>query len=259
VAKPRSIWNGWLSWGTVNVPVKLFSATQSQSVRFNQLHRKDGARIKQKRINPRTGDEVPYERIVRGYEVSANRWIVLSKEEAKAADGQAAKVIDIEEFVESAAIDPVFYDKPYYIGPQEGGEHAYAVVRKALEKSGRVGIGRFVLRSREQLVALRPYEDVMELATMRFDGELVPPDKVKYDEAKKSPGDKEVDMASRLVDALAGKFDPTQYEDTYREAVLKLVQAKAEGKEIELPKIEEAEAPDDLMAALEASLSGSKK
>ena len=259
MAKPRSIWNGWLSWGTVNVPVKLFSAAQSQSVRFNQLHRKDGARIKQKRMNPRTGEEVPYERIVRGYEVSANRWVVLSKDEAKAADGAAAKVIDIEEFVDASAIDPVFFDKPYFIGPQEGGEHAYAVVRKALEKSGRVGIGRFVLRSREQLVALRPYEDVLALSTMRFDDELVPPDKVKYDEAKKSPGSKEVDMAARLVESLAGKFDPEQYEDTYREAVLKLIQAKAEGKEIELPKIEEAEAPDDLMAALEASLSGSKK
>jgi DNA end-binding protein Ku len=115
-----------------------------------------------------------------------------------------------------------------------------------------------VLRSREQLVALRPYDDILGLSTMRFDDELVPPEKVKYDEAKKSPGDKEVDMASRLVDSLAGKFDPTQYHDTYREAVLKLVEAKAKGEEIDLPKIEKAEATDDLMAALEASLGGKK-
>jgi DNA end-binding protein Ku len=258
VAKPRSIWNGWLSWGTVNVPVKLFSATQSQTVRFNQLHQKDGARIRQKRINPRTGDEVPYERIVRGYEVSSNRWVVLSKDEAKAADGPRAKVIDIEEFVDADDIDPVYYDNPYYVGPQEGGEHAYAVVHKALEKSGRVGIGRFVLRSREQLVALRPFDDVLALSTMRFDDELVHPDKIQYDEAKKSPGDREVQMAAKLVDSLAGEFDPSKYEDTYREAVLKLVEAKAKGEEIELPTVERAEAPDDLMAALEASIAGGK-
>jgi DNA end-binding protein Ku len=129
-SKPRSIWNGWLSWGTVNVPVKLYSAVQDKSIHFNQLHGKDGARIKQKRINPRTGDEVPYDRIVRGYEVSPDKWVVLTKEDAQAAEGSRAKVIDIEEFVAQDEIDPVFFDKPYWIGPQEGGEHAYAVVEK---------------------------------------------------------------------------------------------------------------------------------
>jgi DNA end-binding protein Ku len=254
VAKPRSIWNGWLSWGTVNVPVKLFSAVQDKGVRFNQLHAKDGARIKQKRINPRSGEEVPYDRIVRGYEIASDRWVVMSKDDAQAADGPRAKVVDIEEFVDAAEIDPIFYDKAYYVGPQEGGEHAYAVVTKALEKSGKVGIGRFVLRSREQLVALRPYDDALSLNTMRFADEVVDPTKVDMDEAKKSPGKREVDMAAQLVDSLAGDFDPGKYEDTYREAVLKLIEAKANGEEIDLPRLEKAEAPDDLMAALEASL-----
>jgi len=258
-SKPRSIWNGWLSWGTVNVPVKLYSAVQDKSIHFNQLHGKDGARIKQKRINPRTGDEVPYDRIVRGYEVSPDKWVVLSKEDAQAAEGSRAKVIDIEEFVADEQIDPVYYDKPYWIGPQEGGEHAYKVVEKALEKSGKVGIGRFVLRSKESLVALRPRDGILTLATMRFDEELVPPDKVNYEEAKKSPGDREVNMAAKLVDSLAGEFKPDKYEDTYREAVLELVEKKAKGEEIEIPDREPEEETDDLMAALEASLSGSGK
>jgi len=256
--KPRSIWNGWLSWGTVNVPVKLFSAVQDKSIHFNQLHGKDGARIKQKRINPRTGDEVPYDRIVRGYEVSPDKWVVLTKEDAQAAEGSRAKVVDIEEFVAADEIDPVFYDKPYYIGPQEGGEHAYAVVAKALERSGKVGIGRFVLRSKESLVALRAKDGVLTLATMRFAEELIDPEKVNYEEAKKAPGDREVNMAAKLVDSLASDFKPDKYEDTYREAVMDLIERKAKGETIEPPEREPEEATDDLMAALEASLSGSK-
>ena len=257
--KPRSIWNGWVSWGTVNVPVKLFSAIQSTGVSFNQLHEKDGARIRQKRINPRTGEEVPFKQIVKGYEVAADRWVTLTKEDLAAAEGTRAKVVDIEEFVPAAEIDPVFYGQPYYVGPQDGGEHAYEVVRKALEKSGQVGIGRFVLRSKEQLVALRPLDGVMGLFTLRFADELIDPGSVDYEEAQKSPGQKEVEMAAKLVDALAGEFKPQQYHDTYSEAVMKIIEAKAKGEEIEMPKVEEAESPDDLMAALEASLSGAGK
>jgi DNA end-binding protein Ku len=254
-SKPRSIWNGWLSWGTVNVPVKLYSAVQDKSIHFNQLHGKDGARIKQKRINPRTGEEVPYDRIVRGYEVSPDKWVVLTKEDAQAAEGSRAKVIDIEEFVAEDQIDPIYYDKPYWIGPQEGGEHAYQVVEKALEKSGKVGIGRFVLRSKESLVALRPRDGILTLSTMRFDEELIPPDKVAYEEPKKAPGDREVNMAAKLVDSLASEFKPDKYEDTYREAVLAVIERKAKGEEIvEQPEETKQQDSDDLMAALEASL-----
>jgi DNA end-binding protein Ku len=253
---PRSIWNGWLSWGTVNVPVKLYSAVQDKSVHFNQLHGKDGARIKQKRINPRTGDEVPYDRIVRGYEVAPDRWVVLTKEDAQAAEGSRAKVIDVEHFVAADDIDPVYFDHPYYLGPQDGGEHAYAVVRKALEESGRVGIGRFVLRTRESLVALRPIDGVLGLMTMRFDDELVDAKKVEYEKAKKEPGDREVQMASKLVESLASEFKPEKYEDTYRKALLELIEKKAKGEEIDITRPEPAEETDDLMAALEASLSG---
>jgi DNA end-binding protein Ku len=255
---PRSIWNGWLSWGTVNVPVKLFSAVQDKSVHFNQLHGKDGARIKQKRINPRTGDEVPYDRIVRGYEVAPDRWVVMTKEDAQAAEGTRAKVIDVEHFVADEEIDPVYFDHPYYLGPQEGGEHAYAVVRKALEQSGQVGIGRFVLRTREQLVALRPVDGVLGLMTMRFDDELVDADSVEVEEAKKSPGDREVQMAAKLVESLAGDFKPDKYEDTYRKAVLELIDRKAKGETIDTTRAEAPEETDDLLAALEASLSGGK-
>lgn len=257
--KPRSIWNGWISWGTVNVPVKLFSAIDSKGVSFNQLHAKDGARIKQKRMNPRSGKEVPFADIVRGYEVAPDRWIVVSKEDVQAVEGARAKVVDIEEFVPVAQIDPVFFGQPYYVGPQDGGEHAYEVVRKALETSGQVGIGRFVLRSKEQLVALKPLDDVMGLFTLRFADELVEPDEVPFEEPKKSPGDREVQMASKLVEALAGDFKPEKYTDTYSEAVMQLIERKAKGETIEAPSREKAEETDDLMAALEASLSGAGK
>ena len=257
--KPRSIWNGWISWGTVNVPIKLFSALDSKGVAFNQLHQKDGARIRQKRINPRTGEEVPFQQIVRGYEVSPDRWVVVSKEDVAAVEGSRAKVVDIEEFVPAAEIDPVFFGQPYYVGPQDGGEHAYEVVRKALDKSGRVGIGRFVLRNKEQLVALKPLEGVMGLFALRFADELVEPGNVEFEEPKKAPGDREVTMAAKLVEALAGDFDPDRYHDTYSESVMKLIEAKAKGEEIELPTREAAEETDDLMAALEASLSGAGK
>jgi DNA end-binding protein Ku len=256
---PRSIWNGWLSWGTVNVPVKLFSSVESKTVAFNQLHAKDGARIKQKRLNPKTGEEVPFDRIVRGYEIAPGKWVVLSKEEAQAADGKRAKVIDIEDFVADEQIDPVYYDHPYYVGPQEGGEHAYSVVMKALERAGKVGIGRFVLRSREQLVALRPHDGILSLTTMRFHDEVVDPDDVDLEKPKKAPGDREIEMAAKLVESLSAEFEPTKYKDTYREAVLELIERKAKGEEIELPEPERAEAPDDLLAALEASLSGGGK
>jgi DNA end-binding protein Ku len=256
---PRSIWNGWLSWGTVNVPVKLFSSVDSKTVSFNQLHAKDGARIKQKRMNPKTGEEVPFDRIVRGYEIAPGKWVVLTKEEAQVADGARAKVIDIEDFVADEEIDPVYYDKPYYVGPQEGGEHAYAVVMKALERAGKVGVGRFVLRSREQLVALRPHDGILSLTTMRFHDEVVDPKDVDVDEPKKAPGDREIEMAAKLVESLSADFKPTKYKDTYREAVLELIERKANGEEIELPERAPVEEPDDLLAALEASLSGGGK
>jgi DNA end-binding protein Ku len=256
---PRSIWNGWLSWGTVNVPVKLFSSVDSKSVQFNQLHAKDGARIKQKRLNPKTGEEVPFDRIVRGYEIAPGKWVVLTKEEAQAAEGKRAKVIDIEDFVADEEIDPVYYDHPYYVGPQEGGEHAYAVVMKALERAGKVGVGRFVLRSREQLVALRPHDGILSLTTMRFHDEVVEPDDVDIDKPKKAPGDREIEMAAKLVESLSAEFEPTKYKDTYREAVLDLIERKAKGEEIELPEAKPTEPPDDLLAALEASLAGGGK
>jgi DNA end-binding protein Ku len=256
---PRSIWNGWLSWGTVNVPIKLFSAVEKKAVRFNQLHAKDGARIKQKRINPRTGEEVPFDRVVRGYEITPGKWVVLTKDEAQVAEGQHAKVIDIADFVPGEEIDPVFYDHAYYVGPQEGGEHAYKVVMKALERSGKVGIGHFVLRSREQLVALRPHDGILSLTTMRFHDEVVDPDDVDIEQPKKAPGDREIEMAAKLVESLAAEFKPEKYKDTYREAVLELIERKARGEEIELPAPAPAEAPDDLVAALEASLAGAGK
>ncbi len=184
---------------------------------------------------------------------------MLTKEETQAAEGSRAKVIDVEQFVDADQIDPVFYDHPYYIGPQDGGEHAYEVVRKALEQSNRVGIGRFVLRTKEQLVALRPLDGVLGLSTVRFHDELVEPKDVDIELPKKTPRDREVQMAGKLVESLAAEFQPDKWEDTYRNALLEIIDKKARGEAIEAPAPAEAEETDDLMAALEASLAGAGK
>ena len=260
MAAPRSIGSLTVSFGLVAIPVKLFTATQSQNaISFNMLHKGCGSRLKQQYVCIKDGSIVERDEMIKGYEFAKDQYVTFTTEELKALEEKATQTVDIAEFVPLDKVDPVYFDKPYWIGPQEGGEHAYQVVEKALEKSGKVGIGRFVLRSKESLVALRPRDGILTLATMRFDEELIPPDKVNYEEPKKAPGDREVNMAAKLVDSLAGEFKPDKYEDTYREAVLQLVEKKAKGETIEIPDREPEEETDDLMAALEASLSGSGK
>ncbi len=248
----RSIWNGTLTFGTVAIPIKLFSATESKTISFKEVRESDGARISHKRIGAESGDEVEFKELDKGYDTGKGV-VLLTKEEIAAADGTRPKVIEIESFVKGDDIDPVFYDKAYHLGANKGGEHAYNVLLAALEKSGRVGIGRFVLRSREQLVALRPIQGALGLQTMRFADELVAPGDLDFPELTKKPGEKEVAMAGKLVEMLAGDWEPEQYEDTYREAVRQLIAAKAAGEEIK-PAEEKEPTEDNLMAALQASL-----
>lgn len=248
----RSIWNGTLTFGAVAIPIKLFSATESKTISFKEVRESDGSRISHKRMGVESGDEVEFKELDKGYDTGKGV-VLLTKEEIAAADGTRPKVIEIESFVKGDEIDPVFYDKAYHLGANKGGEHAYRVLLAALEKSGRVGIGRFVLRSREQLVALRPIQGALGIQTMRFADELVAPGDLDFPELTKKPGDKEVAMAGKLVEMLAGDWEPEQYEDTYREAVKELIRAKAAGEEIK--PAEEKEATDDnLLAALQASL-----
>jgi DNA end-binding protein Ku len=249
----RSIWNGTVTFGLVNVPVKLFTATDNKSVSFNEVHARDGAKIEHRRICPKEEKEVPYDEVVKGYEVSDGKFIVLEKDEVKAAAGDRGKVVALEEFVDAAAIDPVYFDRSYYVGAGDD-KDAYALLHEALRKSGRAGIGRFTFHDREYLVALRALGDVMALHTLRFADEVVGGAELEIGKGGRKPSSKEVDMAGKLVDSLHEDFEPEAYEDTYRDAVLDLIKRKAEGEEIDLAEQEEPEHGDDLAAALEASL-----
>lgn len=248
----RSIWNGTVTFGAVAIPVKLFSATESRSLSFKEVRAEDGARIAHKRIGATSGDEVPFAEIEKGFDTGSET-VILTKEEVAAADGTRPKVIEIERFVRGDQIDPVFYDKAYHLGAGKGGDHSYRVLLAALERSGRVGIGRLVLRSREQLVALRPIHGALGLQTMRFHDELVAPADLELPEMKRAPGAKEVQMAGKLVEMLSGDWEPDEHHDTYREAVLELIAAKSGGEHVVRAAPKRA-AEDNLAKALEASL-----
>jgi DNA end-binding protein Ku len=250
---PRSIWNGTITFGLVNVPVKLYSAIESKTVRFNEVHARDGARIEHRRICPKQDKEVSYDEIVKGFEVSEERYVVLDKDEIKAAAGDRGKVVHITELVDVHEIDPVFYEKTYFVGSRDE-ENAYRLLLEALRRSGRAGIGRFTFHDREYLAAIRALEDVLALHTLRFHDELVPVDELDIGAPGKAPSKPEIDMARRLVSSRETKFKPEDFEDTYREAVLDLIKRKAKGEEIDLAEQEEPEHGDDLLAALKASV-----
>jgi DNA end-binding protein Ku len=255
----RSIWTGAISFGLVTVPVKLYSAVNRKTVRFHQLNGKTGVRIAQKRVDPSTGEEVAYEDIVKGYELTPDRYVIIEPGELESLEPKKTKTIEIEDFVELADIDPIFYDHPYYLAPGAGGAKPYRLLLEAMRETGRVAIARVVIRSKEQLVALRPMgDDVLGISTMLFADEVVEPDKI--DElaaaADVEATSRELDIAKQLVESLSGPFDPSKYHDTYREEVLDLIERKAAGEEIAVqPAAEEEEEPvPDLMAALKASL-----
>jgi DNA end-binding protein Ku len=258
---PRAIWSGAISFGLVNIPVKLYSAVSRKTVRFHQLDAADNSRVRQKRVNESTGEEVPYERIVKGYETSPDRYVVITPEELEALEPKKTRTIDIEDFVELEQIDPIFYDHPYYLAPGTGASKAYALLLEAMEETGRVAVARVVIRSKENLVAIRPRDGVLAMETMLFADEVIPPDsldELPIEDAKTSK--REIEMARQLIDSLSSDFEPEKYHDEYRERVLELIERKAQGEEVvlEAPE-EEPEQVPDLMAALEASISQSKR
>jgi DNA end-binding protein Ku len=254
---PRSIWNGTITFGLIAVPIKVHSATEDKTVHFHQVHEKDGARIKQKRLCSEEGEEVPYKEVAKGYEVREGEYVMLTKEEIDAAAGDRSRQIPLDEFVCAEEIDPVFYDHTYYLGAGDDGEDAYRLLHDALGRSARAGIGRWVFHNREYLVAVRPLDGVLALHTMRFADELVEGSDLEVSEPSRKPSKREIEMAGQLVESLHDRFEPKEYEDRYREAVLELIKRKAKGEEISLERPEEPEQTDDLMAALEASLAGS--
>ncbi len=255
---PRSIWTGAISFGLVTVPVKLYSAVNRKTVRFHQLSGKSGVRIAQKRVDPQSGDEVAYEDIVKGYELAPDRYVVVEPAELDTLQPKKTKTIEIEDFVELSQIDPIYYDHPYYLAPGPGGAKPYRLLLEAMAETEKVAIARVVIRSKEQLVAIRAMDDVLEMATMLFADEVLSPDRLDElpDPSEVKTTKREVDIAKQLIGSLAGDFEPEKYHDTYRAEVLALIERKAEGKEIAVqPEAEEEQAPaPDLMSALKASL-----
>jgi DNA end-binding protein Ku len=252
----RSIWNGAIVFGLVAVPIKVYSTTESKTVHFREVHAKDGSRIEHRRICPRHRGQfvVDYDDIVKGYEVSKGKWVELTDDEIAAAAGSRSRRIEIDHFVPLDEIDPVYYERAYYLGTRDKGRDAYALLLAALDRAGRAGVGSWTFHNRERTVLLRPLEDVLAIHTMRFADEIVDPSGFELGRVRRKPIKREIEMASSLVNGLHTDFDPSEYEDTYRADVLALVERKAAGKNIELPTEEEPEAADDLLAALEASL-----
>jgi len=252
------MWTGAISFGMVTVPVKLYSAINRKTVRFHQLSGKSHVRIAQKRVDPSSGEEVPYEDIVKGYELAPDRYVVIEPGELETLQPKKTRTIEIEDFVELSEIDPVFYDHPYYLAPGPGGAKPYKLLLEAMRETGKVAIARVVIRSKENLVAIRPMGDVLGMATMIFADEVLPPDSLdEVAEAREVKTTKrELDIAEQLVESLAGQFDPDRYHDTYRQEVLALIERKAEGKAIAVqpPPEEVTEPAPDLMSALKASL-----
>ena len=256
----RSIWSGAISFGLVNVPVKLYSATSHKEVSFNMLHKKDGARIKQQRICSEEGVEVPWDEIAKGYEISPGRYVMLDKEELAALNPKADKSIAIEDFVDQSQIDPIYYENAYYLAPDRGAAKPYALLLEAMKKTGKVGIARVVLRTRQYLAAVRPMGKGLALSTMLYADEVNPIEEIEELPGSESkPKDRELEMAQQLVESLSTKFEPEKYTDEHREQVLALIEKKAKGEEIVVSQ--EPEEPTkvvNLMDALQKSLAALK-
>ena len=259
---PRPVWSGSISFGLVSVPVKLFSAVKSKDVSFHQVDEASGSRIKYKRVSEKTGREVPFERIAKGYEVDDGEYVVIDPKELEQFVPEATKRIDITDFVDLAEIDPIHYQHTYFLAPDKGGDKAYGLLFKAMDDEDKIGVGRVVIRNKEYLAAIRPYgKRGLALETMFFPDEIIDIDSIPgVPERAARVGEKELKMARQLVGSLSSEWDPDRYHDTYREEVLGYIKKKAKGKTVEIEHHEEERpAVVDLMEALRASVEGGGK
>ena len=258
----RPTWTGTISFALLSVPVKLYTAQRQKDISFNQLERSTGARIKQKRVSGVSGEEVPAEDIIKGYDLGGGRYVTVEQEELDALaprDAANEKTIQILDFVDITEIDPLFYEKGYYIAPDKGGARPYALLVRAMKETNKVAIAKVVMRTKEYLTAIRPIGNLLCMETMLYPDELVDPAEVDgLPETELVIAEKELEMAKMLVETTAGPFDPSKYKDEYRHKVEELLEAKAEGRTIEAPApVSEAKVVD-LMAALEASLAAAQ-
>ena len=255
---PRAMWKGAISFGLVTIPVSVYPATEEKTLRFNQLHDEDGGRIRMKRTCSIDGEEVGYEHIVKGYEYEKDRYVILTDDDFDMVPVESSRAIDIQQFVELDEIDPMYYKKSYFLVPEETGARAYALLREALNRAGKVGIAKVSFRDKEHLAALRFRDDAFVLETMYWPDELREADFGGVD-VNANVRDNELDMAQTLIDNLTANWDPGEFKDEYREGLLRIVEAKINGEEIEVVEAEPAAKVVDLMEALKASVAAAKK
>ncbi len=254
---PRAIWSGSISFGLVNVPVRMYSAIDEQDVRFHLLHEKDDSRIGYEKVCKEEGKPVPDDEIVKGYEVAEGEYVYITDEDLEAAAGETYRTIDIQDFVDVDEVDPIYFERSSYLGPAEGGEKTYALLVQAMEDSGLVGIATYVMRDKQQLGCLRVRDGLIVLEKMFFADEIRPTKEIAPRKAK--VGKPELEMALDLIDRFRGPFEPEKYEDTYRAALLRVIDRKRKGKEVHVEPQAEREEPTDLLEALRASVAAHSK
>src|SRR3954453_6082519 len=259
----RAIWSGSISFGLLNVPVKLYSAVARRNIALREIRESDSARIKHRRVAEGTDEEVPYDEIIKAYEITPGQYVPISKDEMASMAPEKTRAIDVQDFVDLDEIDPIYFDSLYYLGPADGAEKAYSLLAAAMASSGKVAIARFVFRNKEHLAAIRTSGGVLTLTTMRFADEVVPASELEEVLPDKAPkvAKREQEMAEQLIESLSTDFDPTAYRDEYREQLLGVIERKAEGKEIVESRSEAPQATraPDLMAALEESIAAVKE
>ncbi len=253
----KAIWTGAIGFGLVNIPIKMYSATESSSLDLDMLDKKDHANIKFKRVNENTGKEVAWDNIVKGYKID-EKYVILTDEDFAKASPEKSKVIEIAEFVNIDEVDTVFFETPYYVEPDKSGAKAYALLRDALDKTKKAGLGTFVMRSKESLCLIKPMKDVLVVNKIRFAQEIRKTESLNVPESSSKPA--ELKMAMELINQLTGKFDISKYKDTYTDELMKLINAKAKGKKITTPQMRVVHSnTKDLMSQLKASLGNTQR
>ncbi len=253
----KAIWNGAIGFGLVNIPIKMYSATESSTLDLDMLDKNDHSNIQYKRVNEKTGKEVLWDNIVKGYKIDDD-YIVLEDEDFEAASPEKSKMLSIEQFVKEEEIESVYFETPYFLEPQKNGENAYTLLYKALKKTGMVGVGTFVMRTKENLCVIKPFKDILIVNKIRFPEDLRSYDELKI--PKKTIKEGELKMAIALIEQTTEKFNPERYVDTYKEDLLKIIEQKSKGEKTKTTPAEvKSEKTVDLMAQLKASLEKSRK
>jgi DNA end-binding protein Ku len=253
----RAIWNGTISFGMVSIPVRLYTATQSHDVHFHLLHKRDGVRLQNVRWCPKDGKAVPWDEVVRGFEYAKGQYLPISEEDLEHLPVKTIHTVDISDFVKLEEVDPIYYDKAYYLAPDEAGVKAFALLRQALEQTGRAAVAKVAIRDKESLCLLRPYQDVLSMDTLFYANEIRSTKDIAVDGVGVSP--KEIQMAVSLIENLSNGFDPQRYHDQYQAALKKLIDAKVAGAPLPAPLSERGEKIVDLMEALRASVEATRK